>query len=171
MTGLFASMIMPLVPVVARDVLDSGATGFGILSAALGAGLAVGSATLILMGDARRKARLMLGSHLVASAAIALFGLSHSLALSAALAFAFGIGMAVGGNIIVTLFQLNADESMRGRVMGVYSVTSAMVPLGGVLGGWTASALGVETALLISAISSFAPALLAYFRSPALRRL
>lgn len=171
LTGLFASMLLPLVPVVARDVLNSGATGFGIISAAFGAGLAAGSVALVFYGGAGRKAQLMLVSHLVASVAIALFGLSHSLALSAALVFIVGLGTAVGGNMVVTLFHISADDRMRGRVMGVYSVTSAMIPLGSVLGGWAGSVLGIKTALIISASASFAPVLVAYLRSPALRRL
>lgn len=171
MAGLFGSMLMPLIPVVARDTLDAGASGFGVLAAAFGAGLAVGSLTLVLSGERGRKMVWLLISNALVSAGIATFAFSEVLGFAAVAIFFVGLGTSIAGNMVVTLFQVSASDEMRGRAMGVYSVTSAMVPLGSILGGLLGAALGIETALLISAVASFVPVLLALMWSPALRRL
>ncbi len=138
--GLFGAMLIPLVPVVARDVLDAGASGFGVLSGAFGAGLAAGSATLLVWGERGRKSGWLIVSSILASSGIAGFAFAGHLGVAVAAVFVVGFGTAVTGNMIVTIFQISADDSMRGRAMGVYSVTSAMLPLGTVIGGWLGAA-------------------------------
>ncbi len=170
-TALFGSMITPLIPVYARDVLDVGAVGFGVLAAALGAGLAAGSIYLTVAGDIRRKALLILVTFAAADAAIVGFAFSRSYPVSVVLIFLVGLGSAIGGNMVVTLFQMRADEAFRGRVMSVYYITASLVPLGAILGGFTAAAFGNETALVVSGLAAFVPVVLAYAASPTLRTM
>ncbi len=169
--GFFGSMLIPLVPVVARDVLDAGPSGFGVLSAALGAGLATGSVILILYGERGRKVAWLVAFAVISSAGIAGFAYADHLALAAVAVFAVGVGTAVTGNMVVTLFQVSASDEMRGRAMGVHSVASATVPLGALLGGWLGSAIGIEQALLVSAVATSVPVALAAVRSAELRRV
>ncbi len=169
--GLFGSMLIPLVPVVARDTLNAGASGFGVLSAALGVGLAAGSVILLMAGEKGRRIIWLLFSTVFASCGTIAFAYSDLLWIAALALFLVGLGTAVTGNMVVTLFQVSASDTMRGRSMGVYSVASAMVPLGSVIGGWLGAALSVEAALLISAVAMFAPVVLATVSSPTLRRM
>ena len=60
---------------------------------------------------------------------------------------------------------------MRGRVMGLYMMTIQAVPLGWLVGGSLATALGNEGALVTGAAALFGVVVLAFIRSPELRHL
>ena len=79
---------------------------------------------------------------------VAAFAQGMPLALTAMLAIGFGaIGMAATAN---TTIQLRAPDDLRGRVMSVYTVVFVgSTPLGGLLIGAIASALGVAVALAV----------------------
>src|SRR5262245_12376681 len=137
-----------IVPLVARDVLNQGAHGFGLLMSSLGAGAVAGA-----VGVARfRRGESPLG-FLVASGAtlcaglIALALVSHFVLAAAVLALlgCCQILFTTGCN---TTLQLTAPNELRGRVMGLYTVTFAgMTPFGSLLIGFVAERQGIRAAL------------------------
>ena len=66
-------------------------------------------------------------------------------------------------NTLRTLMQTAVPDEMRDRVMGLYMMTVQAVPIGWLVGGSLATALGNEAALVVGA--------LAFVHSPELRRL
>ena len=170
-TALFGSMLAPLIPSVARSSLGLGAAGFVLLSAALGLGLATGSVALVLSKEISQKGWTILLAFATADGAIVLFGNATSPAGLLGSLFLVGAGSAVGGNLVLTLFQTYAAKAYRGRVMSVYSITAATVPLGAVLGGVSAALLGVPLTALISGLTAFLPVALAVVFTPELRLL
>ena len=66
---------------------------------------------------------------------MAAFGLSRSFPLSAGILFVMGVSGAFHANTITTLTQLSAAEYMRGRVIGLYHIAEASLPLGFIVGG------------------------------------
>ena len=136
-----------VVPLVARDVLNQGAHGFGLLMSALGAGAVAGAFGVALF----RRGQPPL-TFLVASAAtlcaglIALAAAGHFVvaALVLALLGCCQILFTTGCN---TTLQLIAPNELRGRVMGLYTVTFAgMTPFGSLLVGWVAEHQGIRLA-------------------------
>jgi MFS family permease len=136
-----------VVPLVARDVLNQGAHGFGLLMSALGAGAVAGAFGVALF----RRAEPPLGFLVAAGAtlcgglvALALVGQFVLAAVVLALLGCCQILFTTGCNITL---QLTAPNELRGRVMGLYTVTFAgMTPFGSLLVGWIAERQGVRAA-------------------------
>ena len=136
-----------IVPLVARNVLNQDAHGFGLLMSSLGAGAVAGAFGVALF----RRGQPPL-SFLVASGALLCAGLAALAAVShfflAALVLALlgccQILFTTGCN---TTLQLIAPNELRGRVMGLYTVTFAgMTPFGSLLIGWVAEHQGIRMA-------------------------
>ena len=54
-------------------------------------------------------------------------------------------------NLILTQFQVHAEDRMRGRVMSIQRIAESLDPVGAVVGGALASMVGGEAALLLCA--------------------
>ena len=52
----------------------------------------------------------------------------------------------------MTIIQLRVSNEMRGRVMGIYTITFSLIPLGGMMGGFVAELYDERLAVTISAI-------------------
>ena len=51
----------------------------------------------------------------------------------------------------MTTLQLRVPENMRGRVMGIYTITFSLIPLGGMVGGGIASVYDERVAVFLGA--------------------
>jgi MFS family permease len=144
-----------LLPVFARDVLQVGPSGFGILRAspALGA-TAVG--ILLAVRPIRRQAGLVIFAGVgVFGAATVVFGLSRSLWLSVAALVVLGAADMMSVYVRQTLVQLVTPDPMRGRVAAVSSVfIGASNELGEFESGVAARFLGPVGAALFGGIGS-----------------
>ena len=121
--GLFSlfSHSTALMTIFARDVLQEGARGLGILGGATGAGAVLGSIlTVSLSAYVKRQGLLLLVAGLVYGVALALFGLSAWLPLSLVLGVGLGLWQAVWSAMANTLVQLASPDAMRGRVISFH---------------------------------------------------
>ena len=109
----------------------------------------LGALALAARGDVRRQGRAILYSRIAWFLAMAAFALSEWFALSLALLVAMGAAGAVLTNLVLTRFQVSADDRMRGRVMSVARIADSFDPLGAVLGGALASVMAPDVALLL----------------------
>ncbi|MSP21890.1 MAG: MFS transporter [Dehalococcoidia bacterium] len=168
--SLLAAAVFPLVPFYARDVLEVGPRGFGLMTAALAAGMLTGALGMAALGDVRRPGVMRLLSRAVWFAAMAAFAVSQAFVLSLALLAVMGASGAVAGNLVITQFQRYAEDRVRVRVMSVHRMAESFDPLSAVVGGALASLFGAEAALLLCAGGgAFALAVIA-LASPSLRR-
>ena len=120
-----------LLPLYAAQVLQVGGAPLGLLFLAVGAGTLLASAAQAAWGGPERGPTVMVASLLVWAAALAVFALSSSLALSAAALLVHGAARNVVGTAAVTLMQLRAPESARGRVMSINTLLAGgLRPLG-----------------------------------------
>ncbi|MBI5242222.1 MAG: MFS transporter [Elusimicrobia bacterium] len=145
-TSLFVVNHSVMIPLLARNALHAGARGFGFLMAALGTGAMLGA---LAAAPLRRKPRLRL---LVFSAAassgftLALAAV-HSFRLAAAVLALTGFSQIVFMACCNTALQLEAPDSMRGRVMSLYVFVFAGVsPIGAFLMGSLSEWFGVSAA-------------------------
>jgi MFS family permease len=162
--GVFGWSYTVLMPAFARDVLNRGANGYGILMSASGIGAFIGALVVATYGHLFTPRRLALGGVWLFS--IALFALSLSRSFYFAMAFLFvaGFGMLLFFSTSNTVLQTIVPDEMRGRVMGVWSlVFGAMIPLGSLEVGAVAHWLGTPFALGFGAIICAASALVTLF--------
>ena len=168
-TSVFGGSYQTLLPIFADDILKVGPTGFGWMEAAAGIGGFLGTFAIIRIGTGRRAGMTM-------SLAAALFGLfiagfaySRNFPLSLILLFAGGFVSSMYLNLGMTTLQLRVPDELRGRVMGVWSMTYFMAQLGGLPAGIMAQWLGTPAAVALGALSVTAFALIVLVSAPALR--
>jgi MFS family permease len=146
--SVFAISFIPILPVYARDVLGTDASGYGALTSAIGVGAALGA--IIVGGLGRRVTRSRLasaGATVLALATIVLAGLGGITPAVICLAVV-GAAMATNGIATATSLQLEATPEMRGRVMAVYSfVVLGLAPIGAFQAGWMAEQFGTRGAI------------------------
>jgi MFS family permease len=169
--GLIAGFIFPIIPVYARDVLEVGESGFGILMAAFGIGAFVGGLGLAFVGDVKHKGWLLMLAVVIGDPTSILFGFSRDFYFSTVLLFLFGVGASFYISTVSTLFQTYAPEHLRGKIMAVYALTLQLFPLGWMLGGFAAETLGAEMALVLGNGFSISVTVVMFMRSRTFREL
>ena len=146
-----------VVPLVAKDVLNEGAHGFGLLMAALGAGAVMAGVGLTLLRRGRPSLRFLAASAAVLSAGTASLALVGHFGAAAALLVALGCCQILFSTGCNTTLQLETPDALRGRVMGLYALANAgMTPFGSVLMGFIAERLGVRAACALGGGSGLA---------------
>jgi MFS family permease len=138
-----------LLPIFARDVLQVGPEGFGLLMSAAGLGAVLGTLTLASLGDVERKGRLLLASVFALGACLIVFSFSRSFALSLLLQVLAGAVQMLYFTTNQTMIQLTTPDELRGRVMGVYMLNQGLLPLGSLFAGTLADVFDAPTAVLI----------------------
>ncbi len=168
--NLMAVAIMPLIPVFAKEVLEVGPTGYGLLAGSMGAGFVTGALTISAFGNFPRKGLTMMLAGAVWDGGAVAFGFSSSLALSMVILYFIGLSGPFWFNAAVSTFQAKSSEAMRGRVMSVWATAGEMFPVGWLVGGVIATLFGYREALIISAACGTPVAVVLFFLSPGFRR-
>jgi MFS family permease len=138
---------MPMVPVIARDVLRVDPLLMGGLQAAEGLGALVGAMWIASAVRIRYHGRIFWGGSLIALAALLLFSISRWYVLSFPALLCLGFGTAGFGSMQAVLVMLVAKEDMRGRALGVISLAIGAGPLGSLLVGGMADSVSPVFAL------------------------
>ena len=108
-----------LLPVFARDILDVGALGYGLLSAAIDIGALVMSVVLVFMPPIRRAGKALIIAVAVFGLGTIAFGFSRSYVLSLFIYMIVGAADQVSVVMRSTLVQLESPDALRGRVASV----------------------------------------------------
>jgi hypothetical protein len=138
-----------LFPSLARDLLDAGPTGLGLLSAGAGVGTLVGAMTTSPLGQRLRRGRTLLLALAIAGAGLAGLGVVPILSVAVALAGIVALAALVYQLTGATLLQVLAPPGMRGRVLAVSDVVRlGLVPPGSVLATSLVGGLGVTGVLI-----------------------
>jgi MFS family permease len=130
--GSFCSFpLVTFLPVFAKDVFHRDAKGYGFLLAVFGVGAVCGAVGVAGFGHVRRKGVLAVAMQMTFATLMAGFALSRTPAISYVLLFLSGSCMMVIFAMFMTLVQENVADSMRGRVVSVYSLAfRGAMPLG-----------------------------------------
>lgn len=141
-----------MLPLFARQVLHVSPSGLGLLFSAAGAGTILSALVVASLGDFRHKGRLLLGSAAVWVAALALFGLSGSLAMALLDLVILGAAQNGVAAASITLLQTRVPPEMRGRAMSLNTLLIMFVrPLGDFPAAAIIGGLGLRPAVLAAA--------------------
>ena len=119
-TGLVGGgMVVPLGPVASAQIYGAGSTGFGLLLAAVGFGMAAGIMALSVLQKRVPHERMFVAS--VVGAGASLIGAACMSTMTLALVFAAGLGLCAGSVYILgfTILQTNVDDDLRGRIFAL----------------------------------------------------
>ena len=170
-TSLFGTSYVVLLPAFATDVLHAGVRGFGLMETAAGVGSLLGTLMIVRVRDNVPHGPVMLLSAAVFGFLIAGFAVSRSLPLSLVLLFGGGIASSIYLNVGLTALQILVPDELRGRVMGVWSMTYFLSAIGGLPAGLVAQWWGAPAAVALGALSVGAFALVLLVAVPSLRRM
>lgn len=160
-----------LLPMFAKDILQVGPWGLGLLRAAPAVGALAMALALSRWPIRRRAGAVLLAAVGVYGAATLGFGLSTALWLSIGMLAISGAADMISVVIRQSLVQLETPEAMRGRVSAVNSVfIGASNQLGEFESGATAALLGPVGSVVLGGIGSMAIAALWVRWFPALAR-
>ncbi len=162
--SLLALPYLVFVPYFARDILNSGEPGLGLLMACSGLGAFFGALTIAYMTHIHRRGVFVMRAGLGFFVAIILFTFSRSFWLSGVLLMAAGYFMVIMVATINTLLQHMAEESMRGRVMSIYSTAFlGLPPIGSLVAGLLTRVItpahaiaGMSALALVGSVAVFA---------------
>jgi MFS family permease len=150
---LTGSGIWALLPVVARDHLHTGASGYGLLLSAFGVGSVLGA---LFIPSLRRRFpidRTVTICLLLFAASVFAMGFMRLLPFAMAAMFTAGLfWIVVAVNHNVSIQQCSPDW-IRGRTISIYLMTfQGSLALGSWISGWIADAAGIRTAVLLSGL-------------------
>jgi len=171
---LFAVLLggsVALLPVYAREILQTGPWGLGLLRSAPGVGAAVMAILLAYKPLKRRAGMTMLWCVAGFGVATILFAVSRSLIVSLAALFFVGATDMVSVIVRQMLIQLGTPDEMRGRVNAVDMVfIGASNELGQFESGLTAQWFGTVPAVVLGGFGTLAVTGLWAWWFPELRR-
>jgi MFS family permease len=162
--------VVALLPIYARDILQTGPLGLGILRAAPAVGALLTTAVLAQHAISRRVGLRMFQAVIVFGAATVVFAVSQWMWLSVLALAILGAADTVSVVIRFSLVQLATPDEMRGRVGAVnFLFINASNQLGQFESGVTAALFGAMPAAAFGGLATIAIALLWMKLFPTLR--
>lgn len=170
--ALFVLIYLTFIPIYARDILDTGAAGLGLLTGSIGVGALIGALSIASLRPSGGSGRLMLSGLGIVGVALTIFALSRSLPLSMAALAIQGACQVAYYSTTNTLIQVLVPARLRGRVLSLYVLTSiGLIPVANLIGGAVAEAAGVDVVLAAGGILTVAIVLLVAVLEPSVGRL
>jgi len=170
---LFAVLLggaVALLPAYARDILEVGPWGLGLLRSASGLGAIVVAGFLALRPIRDNAGRMMFVAVAVFGLATILFGISTTVWLSVAALALAGAADMVSVYIRETLIQVQTPDDVRGRVNAVnMTFVGASNELGEFRAGTVAALIGIVPAVVIGGVGTLAIAGIWAYAFPGLR--
>lgn len=149
-----------LLPAIAHDVFQGGATAYGFLSSSQGVGAFLGALLAAARPRPTRNYLLLISALL--GIAILLVGTVPTLLLAVLAVVPVGMLVIVFVSTANAILQLNSPLHLRGRMMALYSVVFlGTVPLGAPLTGWIAEGFGPRVAYVLAGVSALTAACIA----------
>lgn len=170
-SSLFGMSYQFLMPIFANEVLAVGSTGYGTMGAFAGVGALIGTLSVVRLGATRFRGQVMLGTAALFGVVVAGFAISTWFALSLGLLFVAGFLSSVYLNVGMTTLQVMVPNELRGRVMGVWSMTWFLTSVGGFVVGAGAELVGTPAMVATGGLAVTAFAVGLYAISPELRSL
>ena len=155
-SGLLLRPYTELLPGFAGDVFARGPEGLAALTAAAGFGALACGLVLVFRGRARGLVNIMLGGAICGSVMLAAFAMTDTLTMGVAVLAVASFLMLACHVGAYSLIQNATVAEMRGRVISVnVSISIGGPALGALMIGWLAEAIGLQWAVVSSALLAF----------------
>ncbi len=148
--ALFGMPYYTLLPVIARDILEVGPDGLGLLGAAGGVGAIAGAGIIAAFSNSRWLRALMLGGGVSTGILLIFFGISTIFPASLVISLGLGLLLQLFYTGAFTMVQVASPAAIRGRVFGMFMLAMGVSPLGMLLLGVEAEVFSPTIALVIT---------------------
>jgi MFS family permease len=170
--SLFGMSFVTLMPAWAVEVLKGDARTNGFLQSARGIGAVAAALVIASLSPRRSRGAVLMSTVFLLPVLLVLFSFTRSLPLSFAALLGVGAVNIAANNLANSLVQTLTPDHLRGRVMGVYMLMFfGFMPIGALLAGWAATAVGVPRTVVLGAAGMLACAIVLALAVPSLRRL
>ena len=159
-----------VLPSFVDRILDGGAAGFGLLTAAAGVGAVTGAFLVATFGDRGKRGQWLFYAAMSFPVVLTIFAFNSSFVLALPLTVLLGVGFMLQFTLINTLLQTRVSNEMRGRVMSLYTLTFfGFTPFGNLAIGALSEVIGMSIAITLAAVLTLASAVVIFRRTPELR--
>jgi MFS family permease len=149
---LFFTLVIPIEVVFAKETLNSTSLGFGVLMAAWGVGIVLGSA-LFARARGRSLRTLVLASTAAIGVGYAVMAVSPTLLIAALGSVVGGTGNGIQWVAVMTALQEAVEDEYQARAAGLLESAAAAVPgIGYIVGGALTAAVSPRLAYAVSAV-------------------
>jgi MFS family permease len=170
--ALFILNYLTFTPVYARDILDTGPIGLGLLTGSVGVGALAGAVALAMFRPSGGSGRLLLVGLGIAGASLLTFAESRFVPLSMGALAILGTCQVMYYSTTNTLIQVLVPARLRGRVLSLYVLTSiGLIPVANLVGGAVADVVGVPAVLGFGGLVTIVAAIGVALAEPRLGRL
>jgi MFS family permease len=153
---VFFSAVIPIEVIYAKETLDAGDAGYGLLLASWGGGMVVGSLAFALLRRAPLGILLLTSTAAIGAGYLGMAA-APTLALACVAAAVGGAGNGVQWVSVVSAVQEMTREAMQARVMSVLESSGAVMPaIGYLAGGAIATAFEPRAAFLVAGVGVLA---------------
>jgi MFS family permease len=166
--SFLALPFVTLLPIYAGDIFHGDASTFGLLNTFVGVGAVAGALFLASMKPGTNLKKVLFRSTILFAVGLLAFSYMQYFPLALLFISLAGFGMMAQTTISNTLIQTTVAPPMRGRVISYYAMAFfGMQPVGGLLVGAAAYAIGAPLTILLQGIATLVIAVVFF---PFLRR-
>jgi MFS family permease len=170
--SIFGFQYLSMMPVIARDVLHTGASGYGFLLTLVGLGALSGALSLAALSSRFRRGKLFRVSAFSFALLLLVFSFIRVKEIAGPILIFTGMMMMVNGALANGILQSLVPDELRGRVMAAYVfVYVGFTPIGSLIAGIVSHAIGVQWAIGGGAVIMLGFALWAFWKFPEMTRV
>jgi MFS family permease len=159
--GLFGASYMTLMPAWAVEVLHGDVKTNGLLRSAQGVGALIGALTIASLGRFKYRGKLLTYGSFIFPILLVIFSAVRWIPTALLVLVGAGLANVIVMNLANALVQMTVPDALRGRVMGIYSLTFfGFLPLGSLIVGMIADRLNEPIAIIFGATALFICAIL-----------
>jgi len=147
---MFGISFMTILPLIAGEILKTGANGFGMIVSSVGAGSLTGAVIIVLKKDIKEKFRHIFRASLLFPVGLSGIAFSKNFYLTSAFAFLLGFAFVNFFAVSNSFIQYQTEQRLRGRIMSFFAfVFLGFTPIGNLLTGVLAEKYGISIILQI----------------------
>jgi MFS family permease len=161
-------IVMP--PIYAKDIFDGGPQILGSLLSAVGVGGLVGGLVVASLKKVDRRGVVELAGLFLLSLSLVGFALSTNLWVALILLGLAGFFEMIFIITNQTLLQLSIPDELRGRVNGIITLSSVLVPIGSLIAGVGADLIGPRPIAVLLSGTAGLITVIVFLASPTIRK-
>ena len=150
-THFFGFQSLQLMPLFAKR-MGQDAGGLGLMFSVMGIGSLIGTLVVQKIKKSNYVGYIMLSGSILFCLSLILFAFTDQFFIALILLFIGPFFNTLYFVTSMTIVQLRVLNQMRGRVMGIYTITFSLIPLGGMMGGFVAEIFDERFAVTIGAV-------------------
>ncbi|MBN1536444.1 MAG: MFS transporter [Anaerolineales bacterium] len=172
MVSLLGMGFVTLLPAWSVKQLGGDSTTYGFLQSARGVGAVFAGLLLAVVSSWHIRGKLFSTGSIVFPIMLAVFTFMRALPLSIATLLCAGWGQVVMFNTSNSMLQSITPDELRGRVMGIYTLSFfGVMPVGALIAGQLAEMIGEPPTIMIGVVSLLVTALFIIWRVPELGKM